>query len=116
MPRRHGTFQPDTAQLYRLATHLKDADRELLKELRRCLRKAANPVAATARGIAGQVSAKVASTITISVPFTSKKTGVFLTASRSKMPAGHAAFPGLLEKGSKGNPGTIRHPLFGDST
>jgi HK97 gp10 family phage protein len=107
-------FSADVQQMRNLALHLKEAgEKDLRKELTAALRKAANPVAAEARANASEVSKKVAASITIRSSFTAKRTGVFITANASKMPPGHEALPGLLEKGSKGNPSLIRHPVFG---
>lgn len=99
--------------LRRLSQALKAVDdKSLMRELRKGLRAAADPVAADARALAP--SPAVAKTVTVETAFTAKKAGVFISAKRNKMPSGHEALPGLFEMGSSGNARTFRHPLFGD--
>ncbi len=110
----------DASQLFHLAVALKSVDdKATLRSLRAGLRAAAKPIADRARQNAAEVSSKVAATITVETAFTASRTGVFITAKRNKMPAGHAPLPGLLERGSQRNggaSGTFRHPVFGDDT
>ena len=103
------------SDLLRLGRVLKKIDdKTVLKALRKGLREAATPIAAAAR--AGAPSPTIAKTVTVETAFTAKKSGVFISAKRNKMPAGHEALPGLFESGSKGNGGTFRHPVFGTDT
>lgn len=104
----------DARDLLRTAKALKSLDdRAFIRQLRRDLRTAAGPVLARAKANAGQVSAAVARSIVIETAFTTKRTGVFVVAKRSRMPAGHESLPGLLERGQGGRGGSFRHPVFG---
>lgn len=104
----------DARQLLTLNKHLKSLENGtmLSRSLRQGLREAAKPVLAEAKSRAAQASSHIASTLSTSVSFTGKRSGVFITAKGSKMPSGHEKLPALMENGGK--QGTFRHPLFGN--
>jgi hypothetical protein len=106
----------DAEQLRSLARDLREVGKEAVKEMRIALRQAAEPIKEQARTNAAEYSRSVARSITVETPANNTKAGVFISASRRKMKAGHEPFPALLELGSKGGSGVIRHPVFGNTS
>lgn len=108
MPR---SFRVEGAEQLRvLAAELRIADKVLLTEMRRELRAGVQPIADDVKHEAGTFSQTIPAAITVRSQFTGRKVGVWLSAMRRKMPAGHEALPGLQAFGSRRNRGTIRHP------
>lgn len=97
------------AELARVAADLRKMDRALVTELRRGVRGAAVPITNAVRQAAAAHSRTVARSVTLETRMGPKTAGVSISAKRSKMPAGHEAFPALME-----GPGTFRHPVYGN--
>ena len=95
----------DADELYRLARHLKGADNEILKGLRRGIRKGGQQVARDMRVAAGVTgSTRIPSAIKVVTAFTARKTGVFIKVDRKAAP--HAK---VMEGRRGGEP--LRHPV-----
>lgn len=92
--------------LSKLAKDLKAADKELLKELRKGMRAAAQPALSRAKSNAS-FSRRIPGAITISVTFPARGARVRVRVNSAKAPHGRA-----IENGGK--PGTFRHPVFGN--
>jgi hypothetical protein len=100
-------------QMARVARDLRRIDPALVKEMRRGVKEAAQPIFADIKAAATATSRSVGKSITLEVSFSAKTAGAAIKAKRSKMPAGKADLPALFERGSKGG-GVIRHPVFGN--
>jgi hypothetical protein len=99
-------------QMAKVARDLKQVDANLVKELRRGVKEAAQPIFTEVKAAATRASKAVGKSITLETSFSGKTAGAAIKAKRSKMPAGKQDLPALLERGN--GSGGIRHPVFGN--
>lgn len=98
----------DTTQIGTLARDLKRAaDKEVIDGFKKGMKSAAAIVSVRAKSLIDPYSTTIPRTVR-----------PFATLLRSGVRAGNGNMPiaGLMEYGSKNNPGRIRHPLFGDTS
>lgn len=99
--------RPGGRSLQAFIVSLRDLPREIRKEARPALQKAAEPILRDARDRASW-STRIPRALRITVYFGGRDPGLALTASRS---VPHAR---LFEFGQPGNSRLFRHPVFGD--
>lgn len=97
-------------QLKVLAAELKVADKVMLRQMRRDLRAAVQPVLEAVKVKAQTFSKTIPPSLAIQTRFTGRKVGVWIAALSRKLPEGHKGLARLQEFGSSRNYNVIRHP------
>lgn len=96
------------ADVARLADKLRDVPLDMRRQVRKRVAEAGGEVLVAVRGAASW-SSRIPAATTMRTTFAHNREGVEVRVSARKAP--HAR---PLEFGSQGNPGVVRHPLFGD--
>ena len=96
----------DTAELRKLYVDLKGVEGNLRVELRRGIKKAADPLAQRVRANAGW-SSRIPGAVKVKPSFTARGAGVSIVVDAKAAPEGAP-----LE--NKGRGGTFRHPVYGN--